>query len=835
MIIGGFAIVFRVGVSEREKSISCFGEICIYAPEFPYNPLFKNFYLSHDHDCNATSAAAHCIACKLFSSDRAQVVPRLGSALYDTMAPDPKQRFAQEIWKHVESKVVSLKKHTPGGKTPTQWEKSCAQVKTDINKEAEARNIPFNLAHLSDPGQAAIPDDLLEISKVIKSAKYYFWDSNAKCPKVPQVWPRGRNIPIAIFSDDITKASPFQHFGHCSVVAGFFWSWAQAIQNPEWKSTLPKFEALCINALADYTLVRNQQDVNILAFNAVEGNEESRENDGFTGARKALLIEYAVKNVRKAKPAQKLKYEEVAAWLKSNIKFHDESAAPSANICRDLHVVSSLFLKNKRAFAAYQEAETLWGRATLFDEYSKMVILTNKCRNPTDLAFVAEWLLADMKANCKSPPAVPDKVSQGRLKEIGGPICIAQATMDSVQWLITTDMPPTWAPHSDLLQELAQPSRFQELFPAGVQTPETTVKLLAGCPGSIKELANILKLVHESSPDWAEKLKGTINGSRLWSIPTEKFKQMFQVFAEDWTLFQETCCEESGKPKPVKEGERKDVLPEDQKDAGKTAPPHKEEDTKNKSQEVLEQARQKARSVYTSPGIVILRPERWDRAALGLMLKNQLTFEDLGTFTGFYFVDSDRLARVHPSQNTCLRHAPVCRARLLDFCQAMDTVMMPNRDTVVIGVGRADGNAQTILELVGELGWSHKPIDVISTRETYDTFIRSGSPLKKRRLHRGLATIKYVQKFMVCWKGSRDSSISTLSIKSGLRHYVDKGSSIASDCMMESPVVQLSDIFAVTAEMQQKAFGGGGMETPEEAGKAPDVKDFTTSHLSKLM
>ena len=248
----------------------------------------------------------------------------------------------------------SLKKQTPGGKTHLQWDKVVAQVKITSNKEA--RNISFNLAHLSDPGQAAIPEDLLELSKVIKSAKYYFWDSNAKCPKVPQVWPRGRNIPIAIFSDDITKATPFQHFGHCSVVAGFFWSWAQAIQNPEWKSTLPKFEALCINALADYTLVRNQQDVNILAFNAVEGNEESRENDGFTGARKALLIEYAVKNVRKVKPAQKLKYEEVAAWLKANIKFHDENAAPSANTCRDLHAVSSLFLKNNRPFAAYQEA-----------------------------------------------------------------------------------------------------------------------------------------------------------------------------------------------------------------------------------------------------------------------------------------------------------------------------------------------------------------------------------------------------------------------------------------------------------------------------------------------
>ena len=830
MIIGGFAIVFWVGVNERENPISCFGEICIYAPEFPYNPLFKNFYLSHDHDCNATSAAAHCIAPKLFSSDQAQVVPRLGSALYDTMAPDNKERWVQEIWKHVEARVDALKKQTPGGKTPSQWEKICEQVKTDMTKNKEARNIPFNMAHLSDPGQAAIPEDLLEISKVIKSAKYYFWDSNAKCPKVPQVWPRGRNVPIAIFSEDIAKASPFQHFGHCSIVAGFFWSWAQAIQNPEWKSMLPKFEALCINALADYTFVRNQQEVNILAFNAVEGHEESRENDGFTGARKALLVEFAVKNVKKAgKPGAKVKYDEVAAWLKSNIKFHDENAAPSANTCRDLHAVSSLFLKNKRAFAAYQEAETLWGRSTLFDEYSKMVILVQKCRNPSDLAFVAEWLLADMKANCGSPPDAPDKVSQARLKEVGGPICIAQATKDAVQWLMTTDVPPSWAPHSDLLQELAQPSRFRELFPAGVQTPETTVKLLAGCPGSIKDLANILKMVHGSSHDWSEKLKGFINGTRLWSIPTEKLNQLFEVFAEDWTLFQEACCDESGKPKP-----KKGVLPEDpkKKDAGKTAP-DAQEDTKDKSQEVLELAREKARAVYTNPGVMILRPERWETAALGVMMKQQLTFEDLGSFTGFYFVDSDRLARVHPSQNKCLRHAPVSRARLLHFCQAMDTVMTPNKDTVVIGVGRAEGNAQTILELVGELGWSHKPIDVISTRENYDTFIKSGSAKKKRRLHRGLATVKYIQTFMVCWKPSRDSA-SGLSIKSGTRQYVDIGSSIASDCMMEAPVVQLKEIYEVTVDMQQRAFGGGGVETPEEASKAPDAKDFTTSHLSML-
>lgn len=747
---------------------------------------------------------------------------------YQGMPPPTTSSFYAQIWQYVEPKVNALKTKKPGGKTPMEWEKICKKAKADIDKDGEARNVIFNLVHLSDPGQAAIPEDVLEISKVKKSAKFYFWDQKANRPKAPSVWPRGKNVPVVVYSSDINKLGPFQHYGHCSIVAAFFWAYAQALQNPAWSDEVAGFESLCINALADYKLVRSESEVNILAFNAVEENEESRENDGFTGARKILLVTFGVKNVIKEKKGQKWKYDDVSTWLRTHIKFHDEKAVPSANVCKDLHSLANDFVKNHRAFAAYQEAETLWGRSTLFDEYSKLLIMCQKSRNPEDLAFIAEWLLAEMKTT--PPPRVPDNPSQGKLKDVGGPICLAQVARDAVTCLLKKNLPPTWAPFAALLEQFGQPSRFLELFPPGGQTPEASVKLLAGCPSSIKQVANILKGVLDgsSSSPWNEKIKGYISKTRLWRIPEERLMEMFEVFAEDWTEFQDTIHIESGKVPPERKAEPKEGAASSQQGkegeaAGQTAA-HTEEKPKDKRSEVLELAKQKANGIYTDPGVVILTPDRWERAALESMMKAQLIFADQGAFCGFFFAGSDREARVHPNQNKCLREAPLSKVRLTHFCHALDSIMVECRDAVVIGVGRGLGNAAVVREVVEEMKWEHKSIDVITARDAYDDFIKSGTPGKRRRIHRGIATCKYKSQYWICWKPSREGR-SQLSIKNGLRVYVDKGSRIAADIMMDCPQVRLDEIYEVSKEVKAKALGEGGFETQQEARTAD--KDFS--------
>jgi len=745
------------------------------------------------------------------------------------MVPKPESSFYGQVWTHVEAKVKNMQKQNPAGKTAVQWGQVCAKVKTELETVQESRNVPFNLAQLADPGQAAIPEDVLEIAKVVKSGKFYFWDQTANCPKAPKVWPRGRNVPIVAFSKELK--GPFQHYGHCSVVAGFFWAYAQSLQNAAWKDQVAGFENLCVNALADYKLVNSPAEVNILAFNAVEENEESRENDGFTGARKALLVTFGVKNVMKEKRGQKWNYQEVHIWLKANIKFHDEKAIPSANVCKDLHSLGTEFIKNKRAFAAYQEAETLWGRSTFFDEYSKLVIMCHKSRCAEDLAFMAEWLLAEMKTNFP-PPLVPENPSQGKLRECGGPLSIAQAVRDALTCLLRKDVPPTWAPFGDLVARLAQPSRFLEMFPPGGQTPETTVKLFAACPSSLKQAANIMKGILDASKSnpWRERAKGYMYASKTWRVPEDKLLEMFDAFAEDWASFKEARDIEAGrdpakkKTEPQADDEQKHKA-KDGEAASKTAG-EPEGVATDKKEEVLEQARQKARGVYTDPGVVILTPEKWDSSALTAMMKAQLVFADQGAFCGFFFAQSDREPRTHPKQNKCLREAPLSKARLASFCHAINDIMVECRDAVVIGVGKAPGNEHIVEEVVAEMQWEHKTIDAVVNRKAYDDFVISGSPTKRRRVHRGLGTTKYKSTYWICWKASKETR-GRLPIKSGLREFVDKGSPIGSDIMWECPQVALDEIYAVSVIKKNDALGEGGLETKQEA-TLQDHKDLTS-------
>jgi hypothetical protein len=115
--------------------------------------------------------------------------------LYSQSQPSHNGSFYAQIWTHVEAKVKNMQKQNPGGKTPVQWEQVCTKVKGELEKVQESRNAPFNLSQLADPSQAAIPEDVLEIAKVVKSGKFYFWDQKANCPKAPKSVAKGKERP----------------------------------------------------------------------------------------------------------------------------------------------------------------------------------------------------------------------------------------------------------------------------------------------------------------------------------------------------------------------------------------------------------------------------------------------------------------------------------------------------------------------------------------------------------------------------------------------------------------------------------------------------------------
>ena len=124
---------------------------------------------------------------------------------------------------------------------------------------------------------------------------------------------------------------------------------------------------------------------------------------------------------------------------------------------------------------------------------------------------------------------------------------------------------------------------------------------------------------------------------------------------------------------------------------------------------------------------------------------------------------------MHTDQNKCLREAPLKKARLSSFCQAIDGIMAECQDAVVIGVGRVKGNDRIVQEVVADMKWQYKTIDAVMERTAYDEFVRSGNPAKKRkRSHWGrLGTTKYKEAYYLCWKTSPDQP-KRFPVKSGL-------------------------------------------------------------------
>ena len=94
------------------------------------------------------------------------VLPFRHCFVQDSMVKSSETSFYVEVWAAVESKVKTLQTHTPGHKNAEQHMKYIKTMKQELEKSKEFRNATFNLAHLHDPGAAAIPEDVLEMSKV---------------------------------------------------------------------------------------------------------------------------------------------------------------------------------------------------------------------------------------------------------------------------------------------------------------------------------------------------------------------------------------------------------------------------------------------------------------------------------------------------------------------------------------------------------------------------------------------------------------------------------------------------------------------------------------------
>jgi len=387
----------------------------------------------------------------------------------DTNAPDtkalattkPETDWEREVWKWVEPEFKELTKKAPLSKAEGAcgvichpWTEAHTKEFTRcLTEHGEYRNVVSNVCD-TPPAMTSVPGDSILVETLPDMAAFRFYKDGKPC--APTMWPKDSNIPVALYRCEMPKSGEAERFGKDSVVHASWWAFAQAVkahkaataakpQNSadiaETSKCLDGFRKLARNCLFDYKLFHDKEARDLAAFQELENIEEAREKFGFTGSHKIRLIVWAEETVRAKNGGKDVDDEAISQYLRKNIKWTDEKTAPSKHVVNHLRTIAKAIKKQPDILKATQLAEAKFGRATLFDEYSKFLILIQRSRSSGDTLWLVRSFVADMlrqeKARIKTgqPTIKPDVCSQGDLRSKTGMVAVYQKIKDCLAWL----------------------------------------------------------------------------------------------------------------------------------------------------------------------------------------------------------------------------------------------------------------------------------------------------------------------------------------------------------------------------------------------------------------
>ena len=89
--------------------------------------------------------------------------------------------------------------------------------------------------------------------------------------------------------------------------------------------------------------------------------------------------------------------QRIADYLGKEIQWSDRKRAPSKETCHQLISIGNMLQKAPRSRVVMSLAEVAWGRDTIFDEFSKLLMIVQKCSSVNEFEFVMEGLYTGMK------------------------------------------------------------------------------------------------------------------------------------------------------------------------------------------------------------------------------------------------------------------------------------------------------------------------------------------------------------------------------------------------------------------------------------------------------
>ena len=721
--------------------------------------------------------------------------------------------WQERIWPAIEDDFVALVAERPckvedgavgqhyGGK----------KVSEALLRSREMRNVTCNLAWVKVL-QMAPTNQNLSLAMVEKGAQT-LWHQDGK-PRLPQLWPRQLNIPIACLTTDEPVKGEMVRYGCCLAVCSFWLTYFQAKTSGD-ADTLRAMRALAANVPFDFKLFNNQDEILSAAAESLEANEMLRELFGLSGVVLINLVQ-EVKEMLGRRDAGKKDANAIAEHL-ATLKWYDAKRCPKKDTVEHYLTIGGMLRRAPRAQVALEMASARFGRDTVFDEPTKLLLFVQKSANAAELEFLMEGLLVGMiRSNNMDRQSVQEL--KNRAGEPAALLFIRRYFLHLERQYPLPAAPATGG---------------QMCGPEGVR--RILFSPLAWWHECLEGPAQGLSWTAGLSEPWAlmfahgravlegrfnEPLRGPLGSPPPGGAKPADFLKIERVKAVFLDPFEKAYREFTGKAveDPTGQpgtggapgtlpgtGSAPGTLPGTGSAPGSSKPDANtiREDARRHADEFLAQHLMIVVKGQTGPEMLVAL--RGNAGWAGLTNARQ--------FSGIYDPKNARLAKIYAGsgnksrQNWWQRVPALVVADFQTWARVMDALMTPGIDMVWVFSGKSRSQERLLEAEMAKLKWEFKPLTLV-----YD-------PRTMRNMYwvreRGMGNAGMTEVLYCCWKGAVPKFPSN-------RAHVDAGAPIYYDVMQRVPVASEGELLWGTPADRDRLLAIMGVDIPEAADTAAE-------------
>ena len=394
-----------------------------------------------------------------------------------------------------------------------------------------------------------------------------------------------------------------------------------------------------------------------------ENFEELREYFGLDCARLVQVVLNAKKQVEEEKRnvTDKVTKEHISAWLREKIRWADPKRCPKPDTCGQLLQIGEWLSRSHRARSAMQLARVVCGRTTCFDEYSKVLLMTQRSMNTEDFDFAVEFLTMKLFRS-----QAPENPSLSELRSKAGELSFglfarkyATELWASCSGACSTNVPPQILKRAKGV--LMSPLTFHDEFPLQAVKDLSWV---AALPKPLSMAVNHMKQV--LSGEYNSDIKGLLSSPPAGGATADHAKGLENVKKQFWVPFDLALKE--------LEPERADTQATDHQVSEEAGGESVQADCKDTLAKFKADSDVRAKE-FLSQHLVTVVQSAPAAAALTELLRNSLV-DSTERRMGFFDPKNCSVPKIYATQSKWQRVPLIDEEEFQQFCKAIDGLLL---------------------------------------------------------------------------------------------------------------------------------------------------------------